>query len=155
MAAERTSDAVAPLWRAAQVFRGLSCLYALGFQVAVNSDLQRPGLAWVLCAVLLAVSALFAISYLRGFGRRPAWVIAEIVIVVALMWSNRIVASTQWAAANQTWPTTLWATNPTISAALEFGPESGMLTGLLVMATNFAVKNYFTLNLSHNATLII
>jgi hypothetical protein len=30
-----------------------------------------------------------------------------------------------------------------------------MLTGLIVMATNFAVKNYFTLNLGHNATIII
>jgi signal transduction histidine kinase len=151
----RSTDAVAPLWRAAQVFRGLSCLYALGFQIAVNSELARPGMAWVLCAALLGVSALYAVAYLRGFGRRPVWVIAELVVVVALMWSNRIVASTQWASDNQTWPTTLWATNPTISAALEFGPAGGMVTGLVVMATNFAVKNYFTLNLSHNATLII
>ncbi|GAB5016186.1 hypothetical protein MAHJHV63_48890 [Mycobacterium avium subsp. hominissuis] len=30
-----------------------------------------------------------------------------------------------------------------------------MATGLTVMATNFAVKNYFSLNMSHNATLII
>lgn len=98
------ADAVAPLWRAAQVFRALSCLYALGFQVAVNSELQRPRVAWVLCAVLLGFSAVYAIAYLRVFGRRPGWVITEIVVVVALMWSNRIVASTQWASDNQTWP---------------------------------------------------
>jgi signal transduction histidine kinase len=153
--AARGTDAVAPLWKAAQVFRALSCLYALGFQIAVNPELTRPGLAWVLCAVLLGVSAVCGIGYARGFGRRPVWVIAEIVLVVALMWSNRIVASTQWAADNQTWPTTLWATNPTISAALQFGPVWGMATGLVIMATNFAVKNYFTLNLSHNATLIV
>ena len=34
-------DPVTPLWRAAQVFRLLSCLYALGFQIAVNDDLDR------------------------------------------------------------------------------------------------------------------
>jgi signal transduction histidine kinase len=153
--AVRGADAVAPLWRAAQAFRALSCLYALGFQIAVNSELQRPRLAWVLCVVLLGFSAICAFAYVRGFGRRPGWVITEIVVVVALMWSNRIVASTQWASDNQTWPTTLWATNPTISAALEFGPAGGMATGLVVMATNYAVKNYFTLNFSHNATLII
>jgi signal transduction histidine kinase len=153
--AARDTDAVAPLWRAAQVFRALSCLYALGFQIAVNSELTRPGLAWVLCAALLGVSAVYGIAYGRGFGRRPSWVITEIVVVVVLMWSNRVVASTQWASDNQTWPTTLWATNPTISAALQFGPAGGMVTGLVVMATNFAVKNYFTLNLSHNATLIV
>jgi signal transduction histidine kinase len=153
--AVRDGDAVAPLWRAAQVFRGLSCLYALGFQIAVNSELTRPGLAWVLCVALLVFSAVCGIAYGRGFGRRPSWVIAEIVVVVALMWSSRVVASTQWADDNQTWPTTLWATNPTISAALQFGPVGGMATGLVVMATNFAVKNYFTLNLSHNATLVV
>jgi signal transduction histidine kinase len=153
--AARGPDPTAPLWRAAQVFRLLSCLYALGFQIAINSDLRHPATAWVLFAVLIAWSAACAVGYLRGFGRRPTWVIAEIIVVVLLMWSNRVVASSQWAAENQTWPTTLWATNPTISAALQFGAGGGMLTGLVVMVTNFAVKNYFTLDMSHNATLVI
>ncbi len=151
----RGPDPIAPLWRAAQAFRLLSCLYALGFQTAINSDLRHPATAWVLFSVLMAWSAACAVAYLRGFGRRPAWVIAEIIVVVLLMWSNKVVASPQWAADNQTWPTTLWASNPTISAALQFGPVGGMLTGLVVMATNFAVKNYLTLNLGHNATIII
>ncbi|MEM6105407.1 DUF5931 domain-containing protein [Mycobacterium sp. 050272] len=148
-------DPTAPLWRAAQVFRLLSCLYALGFQIAINPDLRRPGLGWVLFAVLIGWSAVCAIAYLRGFGRRPAWVVAEIVVVVLLMWSNRVVTFDHWASENQTWPTTLWASNPTISAAIQLGPVRGMLTGLVVMATNFAVKNYFDLNMSHNATIII
>ncbi|BBZ40659.1 MacS family sensor histidine kinase [Mycobacterium conspicuum] len=151
----RGPDPTAPLWRAAQAFRLLSCLYALGFQTAINSDLRHPTTAWVLFGVLMAWSAACAVAYLRGFGRRPAWVIAEIIVVVLLMWSNKVVASPQWAADNQTWPTTLWASNPTISAALQFGPVGGMLTGLIVMATNFAVKNYLTLNLGHNASIII
>lgn len=148
-------DPTTPLWRAAQVFRLLSCLYALGFQLAINSDLRHPLTGWLLFWVLIGWSAACAVAYLRGFGRRPTWVISEIIVVVLLMGSNRIVASPQWAADNQTWPTTLWASNPTISAALQFGPAGGMLTGLIVMATNFAVKNYLTLNLGHNATIII
>ncbi|WAC91368.1 MacS family sensor histidine kinase [Mycobacterium sp. Aquia_213] len=148
-------DPTAPLWRAAQVFRLLSCLYATGFQIAINPDLRRPMLGWVLFAVLIGWSAACAIAYLRGFGRTTVWVIAEIVIVVALMWSNRVITFEHWASENQTWPTTLWASNPTISAAIQFGPVRGMLTGLAVMATNFAVKNYFDLNMGHNATIII
>jgi len=148
-------DPAAPLWRAAQVFRLLSCLYALGFQIAINEDLRHPVTGWLLFGVLIAWSAACAFAYLRGFGRRPTWVISEIIVVVLLMASNRIVASPQWAADNQTWPTTLWASNPTISAALQFGSAGGMLTGLIVMATNFAVKNYLTFDMSHNATLII
>ncbi|WP_077087543.1 MacS family sensor histidine kinase [Mycobacterium rhizamassiliense] len=148
-------DPTAPLWRAAQVFRLVSCVYALGFQIAINPDLRRPMLGWVLFAVLLGWSAACAAAYLRGFGRRPAWVIAEIVIVVLLMASNPIVTNPQWASDNQTWPTTLWASNPTISAAIQFGPVGGTLTGLIVMIANFAAKNYFALNLGHNATIII
>jgi signal transduction histidine kinase len=148
-------DPITPLWRAAQIFRLLSCVYALGFHIAINSDLRHPLTGWLLFAVLIGWSAACAVAYLRGFGRRPTWVISEIIVVVLLMGSNRIVASPQWAADNQTWPTTLWASNPTISAALQFGPAGGMLTGLIVMATNFAVKNYLSLNLGHNATIII
>jgi signal transduction histidine kinase len=144
-----------PLWRAAQVFRLLSCVYALGFQIAINSDLRHPLTGRVLSGVLIAWSVACAVAYLRGSGRRPSWVIAEFLVVVLLMWSNRVIASPQWAADNQTWPTTLWATNATISAALQFGPAGGMLAGLAVMATNFAVKNYLALNLGHNATVII
>jgi signal transduction histidine kinase len=153
--ANNSPDPTTPLWRAAQVFRLLSCIYATGFQIAINPDLRRPGLGWVLFAVLIAWSAACAFAYLRGFGRRPAWVLAELLIVVLLMWSNKIVTSPQWAADNQTWPTTLWASNPTISAAIQLGPVGGMLAGLVVMATNFAVKNYLALNLGHNATVII
>lgn len=153
--ANRSPDPTAPLWRAAQVFRLLSCIYALGFQLAINSDLRRPGLGWTFFAVLIGWSTACAVAYLRGFGRRPAWVVAEIVVVVLLMWSNKFVAAPHWAAENQTWPTTLWASNATISGAIQFGPAVGMVTGLAVMATNFAVKNYFSLNLGHNASIII
>jgi signal transduction histidine kinase len=153
--ASHSPDPTAPLWRAAQVFRLMSCVYALGFQIEINADLRRPTVGWVLFAVLIGWSVACAIAYLRGFGRRPAWVIAEIVIVIALMATNELVTFPHWAADNQTWPTTLWATNPTISAAIELGPAAGISTGLAVVATNFVVKNYFTLNLGHNATIVI
>lgn len=151
----RDSDATAPLWRAAQLFRLLSCLYALGFQIAINADLARPGVGWLLLAVLLAWSVACAIAYLSGFGRRPAWVIAELVVVVALMLSTEVVASRAWALDNQTWPTTLWASNAVISAALQFGPAGGMSAAVAVTATSAFVKGYLSLNFGRNATVII
>ncbi|MEW2480206.1 DUF5931 domain-containing protein [Mycobacterium sp. NPDC049093] len=152
---QRSPDPVTPLWRAAQIFRLLSCLYALGFQVAINDDLTSPVLAGVLCAVLIAWSIACAIAYLQGFGRRPSWVIAEIVVVLGLMLSTELVASDHWIADNQSWPTTLWATNATISAALQFGPVGGMGAGLAVMAAAAALKGYVSINLGRNATIVI
>ncbi|BBY42704.1 ATP-binding protein [Mycolicibacterium celeriflavum] len=148
-------DPAAPLWRAAQVFRLLSCVYALGFQVSVNGDLDRPGVAWFLFASLLAWSAACAVAYLQGFGRRPAWVLAEIAVVVGLILSTEVVASPQWALDNQSWPTTLWATNATISAAIVAGPIAGMLTGVVVMIASTVVKGFINYDLGRNATIVI
>ncbi|GAB5898839.1 MacS family sensor histidine kinase [Mycolicibacterium sp.] len=152
---QRGPDPVAPLWRAAQAFRLLSCIYAAGFQIAVNDDLDRPLLASALFGVLIVWSVACGVAYLQGFGRRPGWVIAEIVVVIALMLSTELVASDQWVADNQSWPTTLWATNATISAALQFGPIGGMAAGVAVMAAAAVLKGYVSVNLGRNATIVI
>jgi signal transduction histidine kinase len=152
---ERAPDPATPLWRAAQVFRLLSCLYALGFQIAVNAELDRPAVAWALFAVLIGWSAACAAAYLQGYGRRPAWVLAEVVVVAALMLSTGYVASDQWVADNQSWPTTLWATNAVISAAILVGPIAGMATALVVVAASAALKGYVSVDVGRNATIVI
>ena len=148
-------DPATPLWRAAQVFRLLSCIYALGFQIAINDDLDRPAIGWLLFAVLIAWSVACAVAYLKGFGRRPAWVLAELAIVVALMLSTEFVASEQWALNNQSWPTTLWATNATISAAILLGPIYGMLSGVVIVAASTVAKGVLNYDLGRNATVVI
>jgi signal transduction histidine kinase len=150
-----TPDPATPLWRAAQVFRLLSCIYALGFQISINPDLDRPAAGWLLFAVLIGSSAACAVAYLQGFGRRPAWVLAEIAVVVALILSTEFVASEAWALDNQSWPTTLWATNATISAAILMGPIPGMLTGVVVMIASTVVKGFINYDLGRNATIVI
>ncbi len=70
-----TPDPVTPLWRAAQVFRLLTCLYAFGFQISVNADLARSALGWLLFAVLIAWSAACAVAYVHGFGRTRVWTV--------------------------------------------------------------------------------
>jgi signal transduction histidine kinase len=137
------------------VFRLLSFIYALGFQIAINPGLERPALGWVLFAVLTGWSVACAVAYLQGFGRRPAWVLAEVVVAAGLILSTEFVASDQWALDNQSWPTTLWATNATISAAIVFGPIGGMLTGVVVMAASAALKGYINIDLGRNATIVI
>jgi signal transduction histidine kinase len=150
-----TPDPASPLWRAAQVFRLLSCIYALGFQIAVTDDLDRPAIGWLLFAVLVGWSIVCAIAYLNGFGRRPLWVLAELAIVVALMLSTGFVASDQWALNNQSWPTTLWATNATISAAILLGPIYGMLSGVVIVAASTLAKGVLNYDLGRNATVVI
>ncbi|MDR3660316.1 MAG: DUF5931 domain-containing protein [Mycobacterium sp.] len=157
MAAQLVSppDPAAPLWRAAQGFRLLSCIYALGFQLAVNRDLEHPGAGWALLSGLMVWSLVCAVAYLRGFGRRAGWVLAEVAVAVLLVLSTFLVASESWIAGNQSWPTTLWATNATVSAAIQLGPLGGMGAGLAVMAASAALKGHITVNLGREATLVV
>ncbi|KUI40350.1 MacS family sensor histidine kinase [Mycobacterium sp. GA-2829] len=148
-------DPATPLWRAAQVFRLLSCLYALGFQIAVNDDLEHGAVGWLLFAVLIGWSAACAVAYLRGFGRTAGWVVAEIVVVVALMMSTGFIADEQWVADNQSWPTTLWATNAVISAAILRGPVAGMIAGLVVLSAYALLKGHVSINVFQSATIVI
>jgi signal transduction histidine kinase len=127
----------------------------LGFQIAINDELERPAIGWALFAVLVAWSVACAAAYLHGYGRRLAWVGAEVLVVVTLMLSTALVASDQWALDNQSWPTTLWATNATISVAILLGPVAGMVTGLAVTASSAVLKGYLSIDVGRNATVVI
>src|SRR4051812_50211658 len=103
--------------------------------------------------MLIGWSAACAVAYLQGFGRRPAWVLTEVVVVVALVLSTEFVASDQWALNNQSWPTTLWATNATISAAILLGPIYGMLSGVVIVAASTLAKGVLNYDLGRKATV--
>lgn len=150
-----TVDPAAPLWRAAQVFRLLSWSYALYFQLSKHSELNRPGLSWVLFGLLTAWTVACGVAYLRGFGRRRAWVVGEAVVVVGFMACTLLVASEQWVQANQSWPTTLWATNAVVSVAILAGPAAGMAMGLAVMGTAAALKGAIAVDLVRSPTILI
>ncbi|WP_124708889.1 MacS family sensor histidine kinase [Gordonia insulae] len=149
------TDPVGPLWRAAQLFRFLSYLYALGFQIAINDDLLRDDLAWALFGVLTAWTLASGIAYYVGFGRNRWWVAADVLVACGMMLSTSYVATESWAFNNQTWPTTLWAVNAVIAVALLAGPIWGIAGGLLVGGTSAFVKGAFDLNFGRNATIII
>src|SRR3954454_23844412 len=105
--------------------------------------------------MLIGWSAACAVAFLQRVGRRTACVLTEVVVMVALVLSTEFVASRQWALDNQSWPTTLWATNATISAAILSGPIAGMLAGLVVMIASTVVKGTFNYDLGRNATIVI
>lgn len=149
------SDPIAPLWRGAQIFRLVSFLYALGFLIAIDDDLQRPGLTWLLFGILTAANIALAVGYLAGFGRRWWCVAAELAVFLAAMLSTVFVATEPWIQQNQSWPTTLWCANGMLSAALMGGAWSGAAAGALIGAMNFFVKGKIFLNLGQNATFLL
>ncbi len=148
-------DAVAPLWRAAQAFRLLSYIYALGFQIAVNDDLEHRALGATLFAVLTVWTGLCTVAYLAGFGRRRAWVVAEVVVVCVLMVATLFIASPEWREANQSVPTTLWAANAVISAAIQLGAVGGGVAAVAVIVSSTLAKGFVNVDLGRNAAVVI
>ncbi|WP_132992869.1 MacS family sensor histidine kinase [Gordonia zhaorongruii] len=148
-------DPVGPLWRAAQIFRLLSFVYAFGFQIAINGDLAEPGLTWGLFGVLTAFNLWWAIGYLVGFGRRRWFVTVEVIVSAAMMLSTSLVTDTSWISHNQTWPTTLWMTNAALSTAIIGGSLWGATGALAIACANYFVKGDISLNFGRNATTIL
>ncbi|WP_231373535.1 MacS family sensor histidine kinase [Nocardia sp. 348MFTsu5.1] len=153
--ADTDDDPVGPLWRAAQVFRLLSYVYALGFQLAVHDDYERVGWSWFFFALLTLWTGVSTILYLKGPGRRPFWVGMDLVIACGLILVTRWLASPQWAADNQSFPTTLWATNSVVSAAILSGPVVGAGFALAVRAASAVAKGGYDLNVGRDATVVV
>ncbi|MEZ5212886.1 MacS family sensor histidine kinase [Gordonia sp. (in: high G+C Gram-positive bacteria)] len=148
-------DPVGPLWRGAQIFRLLGFFYALGFLIAVDHDLEHPGIAWLFFVLLTAANAVFATGYLVGFGRRWWCAAAELACFIAAMLSTEYVASSAWIASNQTWPTTLWCSSALLSAALLGGAWTGAAAGVAIGLANFLVKGQVFFNFGRNATFLL
>ncbi|MBF6176173.1 MacS family sensor histidine kinase [Nocardia blacklockiae] len=147
--------ATAPLWRAAQAFRLVTVLYAVGQQVASVDSYREPGLSWVLIGVLVVwsvVSAILLSQWADSARRRIGVVLGDHAVVIALMASTRLVADYDWYHGHQTLPTTLWAANAVMSAAILWGPVGGVLSGVVISAVSIAVRAQWELDLWNDAT---
>ncbi|MFC7446687.1 MacS family sensor histidine kinase [Rhodococcus daqingensis] len=140
------------MWRAAQVFRLATLVYAVSYQVASVSNYTRPTLSWAVVALMVVWSGLAAVGLSRHAAARRWLVAADQVVVVALMASTRLVSDQDWYSTHQTLPTTLWATNAVISAAILGGPWLGVVSGAAVSVVSALVRGQIDLDLWRDAT---
>ncbi|MFC8526353.1 MacS family sensor histidine kinase [Nocardia sp. NPDC057227] len=156
---DSTGAAVAPLWRAAQAFRLVTLLYAVGQQVASVPNYHNQRLSWVLIALMAVWSGVSALMlsqwHFPEVARRlRVWVvIGDHVVVILLIASTRLVADYDWYHGHQTLPTTLWATNAVISAAILRGPVAGVLSGLLIASVALTVRDQWGNDVWTDATV--
>ncbi|MDJ0359498.1 DUF5931 domain-containing protein [Rhodococcus sp. H29-C3] len=146
------TDALTPLWRASQVFRFVTLLYAVSYQVASMSSYNDPRLSWFFVALMAVWTGVSAA--LLSNPKIPRWkvVFADQLVVIGLMASTRLVADPQWYSTHQTLPTTLWATNAVISAAILFGPRGGIASAIVLAAVSTLVRDQVNFDLWTDAT---
>ena len=146
------SDAVTPLWRASQAFRLITLIYAISYQVASMSYYSNVRLSWFFVALMAVWTGLSAALLSRATLPRWKVVLADQIVVIGLMASTRLVSEYDWYSTHQTLPTTLWATNAVISAAILFGPKGGIASGILLAAVSAVVRDQIDLDLWTDAT---
>ncbi|WP_235947761.1 MacS family sensor histidine kinase [Nocardia terrae] len=150
--------ASAPLWRAVQAFRLVTLLYAVGQQVASVSYYTDQRLSWALIAIMAVWSGISAVLLSQWRIRyeprvRTAVVIGDHLVVIALIFATRLVSSYDWYHHHQTLPTTLWAANAVVSAAILWGPLGGVCSGLLVSAAVITARAQWDFDVWRDATL--
>ncbi|GAA0996254.1 DUF5931 domain-containing protein [Nocardiopsis tropica] len=136
-------DPRAPLWRGAQYFRAISVIYAVGRHIDEAGRYERIGWSSVLMGLVVASSVLAGVAYVRGFGRTRWFVGGEFVVAATLTLCTWLVASPGFTQYNQALPTTLWLTNPVVSAAILGGPVAGLIGGIAIAAVNAIYRGVF------------
>ncbi|MGX1805023.1 MacS family sensor histidine kinase [Nocardia sp. NPDC055321] len=157
--AEPASDdaATSPLWRAAQAFRLVTLIYAVGQQAASVSNYTNQRLSWVLIALMAVWSGVSAVMLsqwrIHNLRRvRTTVVIGDHVVVIALIFATRLVSDFDWYHGHQTLPTTLWAANAVMSSAILWGPFGGVMSGLLIAAAIITAREQWELDIWRDAT---
>ncbi|MFI1915594.1 MacS family sensor histidine kinase [Nocardia sp. NPDC020380] len=149
--------ATAPLWRAVQAFRLVTLLYAVGQQVASVPHYTDQRLSWVLIALMAVWSGVSAVLLsqwrIQHSPRiRTAVVLGDHVVVIALIFATRLIANYDWYHGHQTLPTTLWAANAVVSAAILWGPLGGVCSGLLIAAAVVTTREQWDFDVWRDAT---
>ncbi|MFZ2528388.1 MAG: DUF5931 domain-containing protein [Rhodococcus sp. (in: high G+C Gram-positive bacteria)] len=148
----RDADPDAPLWRASQVFRIVTLVYAVSSQFSTVPNYTKPGLSWFFIALLAGWSILSAVLLARGTTPRAAIVVLDQVVAIALMTATRLVADHEWYSNHQTMPTTLWVAGAVLSAAVLGGPVAGTCSALVMATVSAVVRDQINLDLWRDAT---
>ncbi|GAA5045643.1 MacS family sensor histidine kinase [Nocardia callitridis] len=150
--------ATTPLWRAAQALRLVTMVYAVGQQISSAPHYLNPRLSWVLIALMAVWAGCSAVLLSQwrfpDVGRLRAWVVfGDHLVVVGLMASTRLVSNYEWYHWHQTVPTTLWATNAVIGAAILRGPVTGVISGAFIASVSLTVREQWGQDVWTDATV--
>ncbi|WP_051133002.1 MacS family sensor histidine kinase [Nocardia paucivorans] len=149
--------ATGPLWRAVQAFRLVTLLYAIGQQFASVPYYHNQRLSWFCIAVMVMWSGISALALAQWHTTEVARtrrrvVIGDHIVVIGLIAATRLVADYDWYHGHQPLPTTMWATNAVISAAILRGPTVGVGSGLLIAAVILTVREQWGEDVWSDAT---
>ncbi|MGH3932053.1 MAG: MacS family sensor histidine kinase, partial [Pseudonocardiaceae bacterium] len=149
-----TGEGTGSLWRALAVAR----LVLLGYAATINAlhwqEYQRPGLAWVVFAVIAAWSV--AAPWLYAAPRRRPWLLGlELALGVgALLVTPYAQGAAMQAPGSSTIPT-YWIAAPVIAWAIHWGWRGGLTAALIEGAVDVSIRVEPDANTGGNVFLLV
>lgn len=147
-----------PLWRGVVVLRVITAGFAVATITVRHGGYARPGLGWVVLAVIVGWTVLSCLAYCDERTRSTRVVGIDLLVTLILMACSALVLSPdQLSEAAQRTPllTTLWASGPVVAAAVHAGGVSGTLVGLAVAVVNLLVRGVLTVDLVRDTILLV
>lgn len=161
MASTRTSnpphitDGSNPLWRAHNVFRVVTFLYACVWAVLQFRDFARPWLGLVAITVMGLWTVFTVWRYWYGSGRTNRLVAVDVLLVTALVLNNELVLTDEQMLGGQPSVTTIWGSTMVTAAALRWGTLGGVPCGALASGSDFAIRWYVDASMWLDAVLLV
>lgn len=140
-----------------QAFRLVTLLYAIGQQFASVPHYHNQRLSWMFIALMVVWSGVSAPALAQWHTTdvartRRRVVLGDHIVVIGLIAATRLVADYDWYHGHQPLPTTMWATNAVISAAILRGPVAGVGSGSLIAVVIITVREQWGEDVWSDAT---
>ncbi|WP_433870692.1 MacS family sensor histidine kinase [Saccharopolyspora sp. CA-218241] len=153
--APRVADGRTPLWRAHNVYRVVTLLYAGVWVVLLYPEYRRPWLAAVVYALMVVWTAYTVRRYVHRTGRTKRLVLTDQVVVTVLFLASEFVLTEQQMATGLPSVVTTWQPVMVITAAIQFGVYAGAASGLVSAAANFLLRGYLAPDIWMDTLLLV
>ncbi len=138
------------VWRAVDVFRAVSVVYAAAAFLVRPADVGHPGWGWLVLALMAAWTA-----FIWFFPRRPGWlVVSDLAVACCAVLASVLVDDRAQIAVTNTLPLT-WPAASVLAWAVWRGAIGGVVAALAVGAADLVVISPITRMTLHNIVLLL
>jgi signal transduction histidine kinase len=138
----RVPDGRSPLWRAQNVFRVITFLYAAVWFAFEVHGYVRPALGWTVITLMAAWTAFTIWRYRYRHGRTNRLVLIDQIVITILFLSNKFILAPEQLTHDVPSVVSVWETSMPLAAAVQWGMIGGGVSGLLAALYNLELRAF-------------
>src|SRR4051795_278861 len=143
------------LWRAVAVFRIAALVYAAALVVANHDHYARPGLGWLLLAVMAAWTAVMVAAGRRPDGPPRALLLADVAVAAGLVLATLAVETSQRIDQGSSTLPTAWVAGAVLACAVAGGWWAGGAAAIVVSVADLIERGAVTAHTFNGIVLLL